>query len=527
MTTTVTETPEKGLELDGIIKRYSGVTVLHGVSVTVRPGDILGLVGHNGAGKSTLLRIVSGATAPDGGTIRIDGELKDIGSPAEALASGVATVYQELSLLQNLTITQNVFLGSERTRAGILDREAMRKEARAVVDSFELEVDIDRPLGDYPVATRQMLEIAVAIHRNANYLLLDEPTTSLESGQVDRFLEKVKVLAQDHGLGIILVNHKLDELYRVCNRIVALVDGQIRIDARVDEIDRHAVVTAIAGEEAARTLDASASAPDAAEEAHAASLVNELLEAAFEGKSGGRRLEVRGLEGPGLENVTLTAEPGRVLGIYGLVGAGRTETLRSLVGLQPVHEGTILLDGAEFRPGNPAHAQREGLVYVTEERKHDGIVPALDSPANVTLPVLARFLRAGLLNKDRMKRDATNLLTLLKVRGNQNGPVMSLSGGNQQKVLLARAIAQRPRVLLLDEPTRGVDLGVKAEIHRIIRSLAHQGGLTVIIVSSEEDEVCELADDIIVMSQGHCSGELLPDDQKTPKALRMAAWAVA
>ncbi|WP_273652233.1 sugar ABC transporter ATP-binding protein [Cellulomonas fimi] len=532
MTTTSTGTPA-GLSVRGIIKRYSGVSVLHGVSVDVRPGDVVGLVGHNGAGKSTLLRTIAGATTPDGGQIVVDGRAETIDSPAAAIAAGIATVYQELSLLPNLTVAQNVYLGDEHSRGGLLRRDEMRTGARKLVESFGLDVDVDRKLGDYPVATRQMLEIAVATHRDAKYLLLDEPTTSLEGGQVERLLDMVRSLAADRGLGIVFVDHKLDELYAVCNRVVALVDGRVRIDARVDEVSRHDVVAAIAGDEAAqmddrlRAGEAPAQAvrtpePEHAEAAPVADVRRWLPDA-----TRGPRLEVRDLHAPGVHGVSLTAEPGRVLGLYGLVGAGRTEVMRALVGLAPVTAGTVLLDGRPYRPGTPARAQREGVVYVTEERKSDGIVPKLDSPMNVALPVLRRYRRAGLLDKRRMLRDADDLLGQLRVRGDVHGPVVSLSGGNQQKVLLARAIAQRPRVLLLDEPTKGVDLGVKAEIHRIVRSLAHDAGLTVLLVSSEEEEICEVADDIVVVSHGRSTGEQLSAEHRTPQALRLAAWAAA
>ncbi|MEN1974024.1 sugar ABC transporter ATP-binding protein [Cellulomonas sp. P4] len=537
--TTSTGTPA-GLSVRGITKTYSGVSVLHGVSVDVRPGDVVGLVGHNGAGKSTLLRTVSGATAPDGGRIVVDGRPAAIDSPAAAIAAGIATVYQELALLPNLTVAQNVFLGQERSRAGLLRREEMRAAARELVASFGIEVDVDRRLGDYPVATRQMLEIAVATHRDARYLLLDEPTTSLEGGQVERLLDVVRSLAADRGLGIVFVDHKLDELYAVCNRVVALVDGRVRIDAHVDEVGRHDVVAAIAGDEAAEHASpvgapapAGAAAPgERSALAHGAAGVAPAravpdTRAWFPDATPGPLLEVRDLRAPGVAGVTLTAEPGRVLGLYGLVGAGRTELLRALVGLAPVSGGSITLDGRPYRPGNPAHAQREGVVYVTEERKSDGIVPGLDSPMNVALPVLRRYRRAGLLDTRRMLRDADDLLGSLRVRGDRHGPVVSLSGGNQQKVLLARAIAQRPRVLLLDEPTKGVDLGVKAEIHRIVRSLAHDAGLTVLLVSSEEDEVCDVADDIVVVSHGRSTGGRVPAEHRTPQALRHAAWDAA
>jgi ABC-type sugar transport system ATPase subunit len=505
-----------------IVKRYSGVTVLHGIDLEVRPGDVVGLVGHNGAGKSTLLRVISGATTPDQGSIEVDGVRQDIAGPRDAIAAGVATVYQELSLLPNLTVTQNVYLGDERSRAGMLRREEMRTGARELVASFGLDLDVDRKLGEYPVATRQMLEIAVATHRKARFLLLDEPTTALEGTQVDRLLEMVRHLAHERGLGIVFVDHKLDELYAVCNRVAALVDGRLRIDARVDEVSRDDVVTAIAGEEAAAPASASSPVP-----AEVGRETREVVAALPSKGRGGRLLEVHDLHAGGVHGVSLRAEPGRVLGIYGLVGAGRTETLRALVGLNPITAGRVLLDGQHHRPRTPAGAQRAGLVYLTEERKHDGIVPGLSSPQNVALPVLGRYRRAGFLDRAAVQRDAEDLLERLRVRGDRHGPVVRLSGGNQQKVLLARAIAQRPRVLLLDEPTKGVDLGVKAEIHRIVRALAHESGLTVVLVSSEEDEVAEVADDVVVMSHGRTSGTPLTAEDRTPQSLRRAAWSAA
>jgi ABC-type sugar transport system ATPase subunit len=239
-----------GLEVRNLVKSYTGVTVLQGVSLAVAPGEVIGLVGHNGAGKSTLMRLISGAANPDSGTIVIDGVEAAYGSPASAIAAGISTVYQELSLLPDLTVTQNVFLGAELRRNGFLDARRMRAATKALTAELRIDVDPDRRLGDYPVATRQLLEIAiVAKQRKARYLLLDEPTTSLEGSQVDRFLDTVAGLAAE-GIGIILVDHKLDELYRVASRVVALVDGEVRIDADVASVDRQSVILAIAGEEA-------------------------------------------------------------------------------------------------------------------------------------------------------------------------------------------------------------------------------------------------------------------------------------
>jgi ribose transport system ATP-binding protein len=513
-----------GLEAVEIVKRYAGVPALAGVSVALRPGEVVGLVGHNGAGKSTLLKTLAGAVRPDEGQLLIDGEPVALGSPADALRSGISTVYQELSLLPNLTVTQNVFLGKElRGRTG-LARERMRVAARELIERFDLPVDVDRPLGDYPVATRQLLEIAVATHRDARFLLLDEPTTSLEGEQIERLLERVRSLAGTNGLGVLLVDHKLDELYAVADRVVALVDGRVRIDAAADAVSRSEVVRAIAGDEAVEHLkdDADVAGHGGRRPDRARAVTSPAIPA------GARPLlQVRDLRTPVLHGVSLQAHAGRVVGIYGLVGSGRTEFLRALVGLEPVHGGEVVLDGRPYRPRNPRSAERAGLVYLTEERKIDGIVPQLDSLSNVALPVLRRYTRLGVLDRRAMAKESSALLEQLKLRGDRHAPVVGLSGGNQQKVLLARALAQRPRVLLLDEPTKGVDIGVKSEIHRIMRSLAEQEGLALIVVSSEEEEILDVADDVAVFRAGTCDGETQPAAGLSLAGLRHAAWSAA
>jgi len=482
-----------GLEASGVTKRFSGVAALTQVSIAIPPGQIVGLAGHNGAGKSTLLKVLSGVYRPDEGSVLLDGLPVELHSPRNALARGIATVHQELSLLANLTATQNTFLAKERTQLGLLQRSNMRAEAQQMIEAFGLDIDVDRPVGAYPVATRQLLELAIATHRNARFLLLDEPTTSLEGEQIDRLLDTVRGLARERGVGVLLINHKLDELYAVADHIIALVDGYVRLNGPAASIAREDVVRAIAGDEAVSHVHSpSAHGTPAGTVQSAAAGQDDIA------------LAVTHLQNKVLAGVNLVARKGRILGIYGLVGSGRTEFLRSLVGLDPIHAGEIVLSGRRYRPRNPAAARKEGLVYLTEERKRDGIVAPLDAIVNVSLPVLYRFRRTGFLRLRERDRRSNEYLDLLKVRGDRTQPVIRLSGGNQQKVLLARALMQEPSVLLLDEPTKGVDIGVKMDIHRMIRELAHEQGLTILLVSSEEEEILEVADDVVVFIGGKC-----------------------
>ena len=499
------------LQAVGIRKLFAGVPALDGVDLTLTAGKVVGLVGHNGAGKSTLLKVLSGAYQPDGGELLLDGRKVSFHSPAAAIDAGVSTVYQELSLLPNLTVTENTFLGRELRAGGRLDKKAMSASAQQLVNKFEIEADAGRRVGDYPVATRQLLEIAIATSRNARFLLLDEPTTSLEGDQVEPLLKLVRGLATEEGLGIVFINHKLDELFAISDEVVALVNGRVQIQGPTDKVNRAEVITAIAGSELPESGTSGSrprSTPDAAAERKVA-------------------LAVTGLRSDELNGVDLEACEGRILGVYGLVGSGRTEFLRTLVGLLPPTGGRIELFGDDYRPADPADAQQHGVVYLTEERKVDGIVPGLNSITNVVLPVVKQYTRGGLLDHGKLNTVATELLTQLGIRGNIHAPVVTLSGGNQQKVLLARALAQKPRVLLLDEPTKGVDIGVKAEIHQLLRTLAHEQGLAVIMVSSEEEEVLEVSDDVVTFVLGGCDGRPVPASELTVQGLRQSAWEAA
>ena len=500
-----------GLEALEVTKVFGDLTALDGVSLAVEPGEIHGLVGHNGAGKSTLLRVLAGVVRPERGHLRISGRDVSFDRPADAIGAGISTVYQELSLLPQLTIVENTFLGAELTRMGVLRRRTMEQETRELLERFELDIDPLMKLADLGVAHRQLVEIAVAVHRKMHFLLLDEPTASLEVGQVNRLLEWLRNLAQREKVGILLIGHKVNEMLAVSDRITALIDGRVALSGSVNEVTRADLIAAITGKEAVHEAPKGAGS----------------VEQTMATRKEEPALLVSALQTIHLPGVDLTARRGRVLGLYGLVGSGRSRFLRSLIGMEPLLSGSITLFGRPYRPKNPRQAGQRGVVLVTEDRKMDGFIPQLDAKLNVALPVLKDFVRFEWLRRGLMRRDIIIALLHVAVRGNLDGPMARLSGGNQQKVLFARAIRQKPKLLLLDEPTKGVDIGAKGEIHRIIRRLAEENHeVLVLVVSSEEEEILSVADDVVIFRAGNCDGTVY--DPSTLRlrdgSLRSLAW---
>ncbi len=507
----MTDTPI--LVADNVTKRYGQTLALDAVTVALNPGEVLGLVGHNGAGKSTLLRLLAGAERPDSGQITIGGQRRVFAGPADAIAAGVACVYQELSLVDQLTVAQNMFLGRERLRGGHLAKTEMENAARQLCAAYGLDVDPSTRLRTLSVAQRQMVEIVSALHRDARYLLLDEPTTALEAKQIDRLLATIKRLAHEKGLAVMLVDHKLDEVFAVADRVTALNTGRVVLTGPANQVSRRDVVHAIIGESTSVDDTAGGSRP------------TELGRSAA-GVSGAAKpiLIVEHLATDRLVDVSLTAYAGRVLGLYGLVGSGRSRFLRTLVGLERPTAGTMTLDGQPYRPLSPHDAILARVAYLSEERKADGFVPAMTPAANVSLPVLDRFARLGLLRRRAAAMAALQALRRLEVRGYLGGPMTALSGGNQQKALFARVFLQDPRLLLLDQPTKGVDIGAKAEIHGIIRNLVASTGMAVIVVSDEEQEVLGLSDEVAIFRLGRCDGTTHPHGALDGRQIRQLAW---
>jgi ribose transport system ATP-binding protein len=502
---------DQGLSVRGVTKWYGATRALSNVSLEIPPGKVVALIGHNGAGKSTLLRALSGAEIPDEGAIDLNGRKTEFHSPSDATAAGIACVYQELSLINELTVAENLFLGAERRTGPFLDRRAMNREADRVCAEFNIPASATDLVANLPVAQRQLLEVARAIHRDAKFLLLDEPTTALEQNQIDELLVIIRRLSRERNIGVLLIDHKLDEVYAVADRIVGLSNGQVVLKGDAHVVAREQVVEAIVG---------------AGQELHGVSGSGHDRTAAGENRDmrlGNIVLEVRGLASDALAGIDLKVFAGEVLGIYGLVGSGRSRFLRTVYGAERAAKGAMFLKGEPFDPRRPEGSIERGVAFLSEERKSDGFIPQMTSIENIVLPVLDRFLLAGLLKWGALRRAADATLRAISIRGDVQQPITSLSGGNQQKALFARAVLQAPDLLLLDEPTKGVDIGAKAEIYEIIRHVAHEGR-SVIVVSSEEEELLEIADRIVVFRNGACDGEAVPEADLSVTTLRRHAW---
>jgi ABC-type sugar transport system ATPase subunit len=473
------------LELCGLTKRYPGVTALDRVDLTVRRGTIHALVGENGAGKSTLLKLIAGAEQPDAGTIALDGSPIVLANPGHALRRGVTVIYQELSLVPQLSIAANVFLGMERSRHGLLDRHGMDRAAEAALAELGLDIDPRTTVGGLSIAQQQLVELARALIRDARLIALDEPTSALTPHEVAHLFRQVGRL-KESGVAVIFVSHRLDEVRQLADTVTVLRDGRHVWSGPVAERDDADLIRAMVGRDVEYERQPRARAPD-----------RESL------------LEVRALtRRPHFENVSLDLRRGEILGIAGLVGSGRTDVARAVAGIDPADAGAMVLDGEVFTPATPRQAIDRGVVYFPEDRKRDGLVLDLLVRENVTLPTLSRYAPRGRIRRGSEVVAAHTAVRAIDLRPPEiERPAHSLSGGNQQKVVLAKWLLAEAHVLLFDEPTRGVDVGAKVELHRQIRQLA-DSGKAVMVISSELPEILALADRVVVMREGHVTGEL-------------------
>jgi ribose transport system ATP-binding protein len=485
--------------MKGISKSFGPVKVLEEVDFNIQGGEIHALMGENGAGKSTLLKILSGAYTADHGTVTVDGAVTAIRSTREAESHGIAIIHQELNLIQQLPVTENLFLGREPRRLGVIDRHRMRAEARTWLSKVGAEhIDVDQAAGTLSIGQQQLVEIARALSMNARVLIMDEPTASLTQRETNTLFQIMTEL-KAAGVALVFVSHRMEELFRICDRISVLRDGHFVGERLIQETSIDEVVRLMVGRE---------------------------LHERFPARSvqlGPVRLKVESLnDGGHIHDVHFEVCAGEVLGIAGLIGAGRTRVLRTLFGVNRRTSGQIVLDGNVLAVHHPSDAIAAGMGLVTEDRKGQGLVLGLSVRENVSLVRLSGYAHAGIIDGAAERRAVQTLIEQLHIRTRDAElAVKALSGGNQQKVVFAKWLAQPLKVLLLDEPTRGVDVGGKAEIYNIINRLA-AGGTAVVMVSSELPEVLAMSDRILVMNQGRQTALFAPHEATQEKIMTAA-----
>ncbi|MBO8141192.1 MAG: sugar ABC transporter ATP-binding protein [Firmicutes bacterium] len=490
----------EGLRTRGLTKSFGGPPVVRDVDIDLRPAEVHAIVGENGAGKSTLLKLLAGVHQPDAGEVIVDGNAVAVTSPTVARSLGISLIFQEPTLFPDLTVAENIFMGRHpvTARLPMVRWRTMLSRAAALMESIGARIDPARPVGELSVAEQQLVEIATALSHRARFVLMDEPTASLTPREVDRLFAIIRDL-KARGASVVFVNHRLEEVFAIADRITVMRDGAKVGTWAAGELSRDEVVKRMVGRELGRSPERPHVQP------------------------GEVALEVEDLTAPGrFRGVSLSVRRGEIVAMAGLVGAGRTEVARALFGIDSFERGTVKLNGQAVRFRSPREALRAGLAYLPEDRQHQGLIQALTVAQNMTLTILGELSRGGWLDRRREQELARRQVERLQVKTpSVNSAVQNLSGGNQQKVLVGKFLIARPKVLILDEPTRGVDVGAKAEIHRLIVDLAAQG-MAVLVISSDLPEVLALADRVIVMRAGQVAGELSRDEATEESIMRLA-----
>jgi ribose transport system ATP-binding protein len=485
------------LEMRGITKRFPGVTALDGVDFELERGEVHVILGENGAGKSTLIKMLSGAYHPDEGEILLDGQRVDISSAAVAQSKGISTIYQEFNLVPQLTVAENIFLGRQPRRFGIVDRRKMRDEAHELLERIKVRVDSHAPVSTLGVAQRQMVEIAKALSLDARILIMDEPTASLSGQEVERLFEIVRGLKEEE-VGVIFISHHLEEVTEIGDRVTVLRDGKMvgQVPATTDhqELVRMMVGRSIEDQFPRRRPG-----------------VGEVL------------LEVKELSREGvLHDISFQVRAGEVVGIAGIVGAGRTELARAIFGADPLDSGEVWVEGRRMERFDPREAKHRGIGFITEDRQGQGIVPPLSVAENLALASLGRYTSAGFVNRKEQRSRAQKMIEELTIRTpSPEQEIRYLSGGNQQKVVIGKWLLADSKVLIMDEPTRGIDVGAKVEIYELMNELTEHGA-GILMISSDLPEVLGLSDRILVMAGGRITGELSREEASQEKVMTLA-----
>jgi rhamnose transport system ATP-binding protein len=491
------------LELKQISKSFSGVEVLHGVSFELRPGEVHALLGENGAGKSTLVKVMTGIHQPDGGQIFLNGEQVYFPDTRESRRAGIAAIYQELSLFPDLDVAENIFVGRQPLSSGRrINWRKLYKEADQLLTSLGVHLDLKQKARSLSIAQQQMVEIARAFSIDARILIMDEPTSSLTLNEVADLFRLVHRL-REQGTAIIFISHRLEELFEIADRVTVLRDGYY-VDTRpMDQVTRDDLIRLMVG----RTITNLFPKQDV--------------------KAGEVMLKVEHLTRAGaFEDVSFELHRGEILGMAGLIGAGRTDVARAIFGVEPSTSGSIQIEGQEIQIHSPQQAIDLGLAYVPEDRQTHGLIPPMNLIANLSLPTLNHYVRRGWLQAKAEQSAAFEVARQMEVRANNIWQkARELSGGNQQKIVLGKWLSTKPRILILDEPTRGIDVGTKAAVHELMSQLASEG-IAILMISSELPEVLGMSDRILVMREGHMTATLSRAEATQEKILLFATAAV-
>jgi ribose transport system ATP-binding protein len=496
------------LEVRRGTKRFPGVLALDDVSFQLMPGEVHALVGENGAGKSTLIKVLTGLYTPDEGEVIYAGEEVHFHSPGESQAAGISTIYQEVNLIPRLSVAQNVFLGREPRRfLNLIDIPRMNREARELMERYGIEADVTVPLHTLSLGLQQMVAVARAVSIEARVVIMDEPTSSLEAREVETLFGVIRQLRED-GIGVIYVSHRMDELYAICDSVTVLRDGKHVHTGPLADLSKLELVSLMLGRDLEEVREAGATSFSEGEHETGREPI----------------LEAHDLnQRPLLHDINLDLKPGEILGFAGLLGAGRTETAKAIFGAENLDSGSVRVAGKEIKTGSPSSAIRAGIAFLPEDRKSEGIIPDLSVQENIVAAALPRLSRAGLVSEKAQDEIVERFMKDLGIKASSpDQPVRELSGGNQQKVLLARWLCMDPKVLILDEPTRGIDVGAKAEIQKLVDRLADDG-LGVVFISSELEEVVEGSDRAIALKDGTIVGVLSGDELTEGRLMALLA----
>ncbi|HHV3953806.1 TPA: sugar ABC transporter ATP-binding protein [Klebsiella pneumoniae] len=488
------------LEAEGISKFFPGVKALDNVSLRVRPGTVHALMGENGAGKSTLMKCLIGIYRPDKGSIRVKGEPVEFTDTMDALRSGISMIHQELNLVPHMAVAENIWLGREPMKYGFVDHGQLTRQTQALLDKLNIRLTADRLVGDLSIAAQQMVEIAKAVSWNADIVIMDEPTSALTEGEVAHLFTIIRDL-RAQGKAIIYISHKMDEIFAITDEISVFRDGTWVGSKNTTEFTRQSLITQMVGRELTQLFPK------------------------FNNTIGEEVLTVRNLTRQGVfHDVSFSVRRGEILGVAGLVGAGRSEVMESLFGMERFDSGEVLIDGAPVTIDSPSVAIEKGMALLTEDRKKSGLFLVLSVLENMSIVKMPEYIgKSGFVQHVKMAEDCMEQIRRLNIKTPTMDQIINnLSGGNQQKVLIARWLLAQPKILILDEPTRGIDVGAKAEIYHLISELANRG-VAVIMVSSELPEILGMSDRVMVMHEGRITGILEKDEADQETILSLAS----